>query len=80
MNILHAIINFLEGKKSLILAILGLVLSYLVKDGTLSPNLGLLLQSALSLVAGGAVAVGATESYRTFQLGKSITLPPNPTI
>ncbi len=67
---LHKIVSFLEGKKSVILSISGLVISFLVTEGTIQASVGTLLQSILSVLATGAVAVGSTQSYQNSQLGK----------
>ncbi len=55
MNKLEQILNWLDGKKAVILSISALILSYLVTAGILEPSLGTLLQSILSILGGGAV-------------------------
>lgn len=67
MENIHAIVAFLEGKKALILSIAGLIISFLVTDGVLRASLGTLLQSILSLLGTGAVAVGSTQGYQAFR-------------
>jgi hypothetical protein len=48
-------LTFLDGKKSVIMSILALVVVYLMQSGVISDNLGLLIQSILSVLTGGAV-------------------------
>lgn len=55
MEKLVSLLNYLDGKKAVILSISALVLSYLVTAGVLEPSLGTLLQSILSILGGGAV-------------------------
>lgn len=61
---LKAVLSWLEGKKSTILAICAAVLSYLVAGGAIDAQLGALLQTVLSILTGGAV-------YATQKLGAS---------
>jgi hypothetical protein len=49
------ILSWLDGKKSTILSILALVIVFLMQNGTISNNVGLLLQSILSVLTGGAI-------------------------
>ncbi len=69
MDTIHAIVAWLEGKKTIIIAIAALIISYLVTTGFFSAALGTLFQTILSLLAGGAVAVGSTQSYKDSQQG-----------
>ena len=52
---MEKILLFLDGKKSTILAISSVVLSYLVASGILDAQLGAALQTIISILAGGAV-------------------------
>lgn len=52
---LHSILTFLDGKKSTLMAILAAVFSYAVATDLITPDLGALLQTILSILAGGAV-------------------------
>jgi hypothetical protein len=55
METLKSVLFWLDGKKSTILAICALVLSYLVSMGVITADLGTLLQAILSVITGGAV-------------------------
>lgn len=59
MEKLAKLLAFLDGKKSIILAIAGPVLAYLVKINAIDVDLGLLLSTILSVLAGGAKVVTA---------------------
>jgi len=61
-NSFHALLDWLEGKKALILSISAAVLSYAVAGHLINPDLGALLQTILSILGGGAV-------YATNKLG-----------
>lgn len=50
---MEKVLLWLDGKKSMFLAVAALVLSYLVTNGTLSPAAGTLIQGVLSVLAGG---------------------------
>lgn len=52
---MEKVLNFLDGKKAIILAICGAILSYLVAGDVITPNLGALIQTILSILGGGAV-------------------------
>ena len=55
MAIVTRILEALDGKKSTILAISAVLLSYAVASGLIDANLGALLQTILSIISGGAV-------------------------
>jgi hypothetical protein len=55
MDTLKAILYWLDGKKSTILAITALILSYMVTAGTIDAGLGTLIQAILSVLTGGAI-------------------------
>lgn len=55
MNIVNKVLTWLDGRKSTILSISAAILSYCVAGGFISPELGALLQSILSILAGGAI-------------------------
>lgn len=52
---MQALLTWLDGKKALIVSILSLINSYLVAVNLYDAALGTLVQSILSLLAGGAV-------------------------
>ena len=54
MQPLLAILDYLEGKKTVILAILAPIIAYAVAIHGISPELGALLQTIISVLAGGA--------------------------
>jgi len=60
---LEKILNWLDKKNSVILSIASLIIVFLMKDGTISQNLGLLFQGILSILTGGAVY--ATNNLNT---------------
>lgn len=64
MNTFHQILDFLDGKKSTILAITAAILSYAVAGNIIDADLGALLQTILSILGGGAV-------YATNKLGQA---------
>jgi hypothetical protein len=49
------ILTFLDGKKAILLGICSAILSYLVASSLISADLGALIQTILSILAGGAV-------------------------
>lgn len=51
---LAVLLEWLDGKKTLLLSIGTLVVGYLIKIHTIDVDLGFLLQGILSLLAGGA--------------------------
>ncbi len=51
---LQKIVDFLHGKKAVIIGVFGLVVAYLVQEGQVSPNLGTLLSGIIALLGGGA--------------------------
>lgn len=55
MQKLEQLLLWLDGKKSTILAICGAVNSYLVAGKLITAELGALVQTILSILAGGAV-------------------------
>ena len=55
MGKIELILNFLDGKKSTILAISAVVISYAVASGLIEASLGALLQTIISILGGGAV-------------------------
>jgi hypothetical protein len=52
---MEKLLTFLDGKKSVILAIIAAILSYMVASNVISASLGALFQTIISLLAGGAV-------------------------
>ena len=70
MEKVNAVLLFLEGRKALIASLLGIVVSYLVTDGTISAPLGTMLQSLIALLTGGALIAGRTEGFKEYKLGK----------
>jgi hypothetical protein len=62
---MEKILTLLDGKKAIILAICSAILSYLVASGTIKADLGALIQTVLSILAGGAAA------YTPIALGKA---------
>lgn len=62
MESFKAILYWLDGKKSVILAICAAILSYLVAANMMDAQLGALIQTILSILTGGAV-------YATSSLG-----------
>lgn len=52
---LFKVLQFLDGKKAVILGCCSAVLSYLVAGQLIDANLGALLQTIISLLTGGAV-------------------------
>ena len=56
---LFSLLNFLEGKKTILVGVSGAVVSYLVTAGVIDASLGSLIQTVLTLVFGGAAVVGA---------------------
>ena len=59
------ILNYFDGKKTTILAITAAIISYLVATGLITAELGALLQTIISLLAGGAVvATNRVLGYR----------------
>lgn len=54
MNTIKSILTWLSGKKSVIFGLCGVIVIYLLKEGQINENLALLIQSILTLLAGGA--------------------------
>jgi len=52
---IHSILTWLDGKKSTILAIVSAIISYAVAASYLKADLGALLQTVVSILAGGAI-------------------------
>lgn len=60
----HSVVAWLDGKKAIILALSSPTISYLVTENIIKPSLGTLLTTLLSILCGGALAVGATQAYK----------------
>jgi hypothetical protein len=66
------LLKFLDGRKAVILSICAAILSYLVAGGIIDANLGALIQTILSILAGGAVIMtDKTLGKRNFE-GKRV--------
>lgn len=52
---MEKLLTFIDGYKTYILAIASAVISYLVASGIITADLGSLLQTIVSILAGGAV-------------------------
>ena len=62
---MYKILEFLHGKKAIILGVSGAVLIYLTKETVISGNLAMLLQTILAILGGGAdVATGKLMGVR----------------
>jgi hypothetical protein len=62
------ILQWLDGKKTVILAIVGAIIGYLVAAGTISGQLGTLILAILNILGGGAVvATNAVLGNRNYQ-------------
>jgi cytochrome b subunit of formate dehydrogenase len=64
----NSILDFLDGKKTYIIAIASAIIVYLMTGNLISDNLGALLQTIMSILAGGAVI--ATNRLKTFRSEK----------
>ena len=64
LSVLHSLVAWLDGKKAVIYAIAAPTFSYLIVVHTITPELGALLTTILSVITGGALVVGATQSYK----------------
>lgn len=67
--IIHKVVYFLEGKKAIIVAIIGAVLSFLVARGAMAADLGALLQTIIAILTGGALGVGSSQAYKDNKQG-----------
>ena len=67
----NLIVAFLEGKKAIILSIGNPILSLLVANGTLTPDVGAALVALLSALCGGALVVGKSQGFKDFKLGRA---------
>jgi hypothetical protein len=60
METLKAILTWLDGKKSTIMAIGSVLISYAVAANMIDANLGAMLQTIISILTGGAVVATKT--------------------
>jgi hypothetical protein len=71
MEKVHQVLLWLEGKKALWGAIIATIISFLVSEGTISASMGTMIQSIVAMLTTGSVALGATQGYKDYKLGKS---------
>ena len=65
---LEQILQFLDGRKAILLAVVGLVIGYLTATNVLDAQLGALILSVLNVLAGGAVvATNKVLGHRNFE-------------
>ena len=69
MEILHTVLSWLEGKKTTIFGIAALIVSFFVTKGGIDADTGTLIQSILTILAGGA-SWATNQAYKTGALKK----------
>ena len=69
---MNGIILFLDGKKTYILAIVSAINSFLVASAVYNASLGALIQTILSIIAGGAEGITVSAVKNNTTLGQAI--------
>ena len=69
---MNEVILFLDGKKTYILAIVSAINSFLVASGVYTADLGALIQTILSILAGGTHAITVSAVDNKTPLGEEI--------